>query len=248
MHGSPCQERNGLTFVAVQPNGTYAIAPIQAGMQIPTFPTFCNFMLINANNNSDYTTAAGFTMVSTQGIPTTYASTVTQTAAFTKPISISTATHFSSTSASTASSTTVAGVTSPASGETTVPSEHQSTGLSGGAKAGIAIGVILGISVLAAVVFLVFMRHKRRKDKLENMAALRSTASSVNLLRAEKAAATNRATPSPSPVPTPSPPPDISSPRVEVFKIGESNRNSEDWRRFFGNGKAQVPGTLGPAS
>jgi hypothetical protein len=233
---------NVLMSAAVESNGTYAIAPIQAGMQIPHFPTLCNFMLCNAENSTDYTTGAGFTMVSTQGAATTYALAATQAAT-----ALSSATNTLKSPIATASQTDpdlsgAAAVSSSTANQTAVPSTNHSDGLSGGAKAGIAIGVILGISALVAAAFF-FFRMKRRIDKLETMVTLRSAASSVDRTPLEKGTAAGAAATSPNAAPSPSPPPDGCGPRIEVFKIGDSHRNSEDWRRFFGSGLGQKPTT-----
>ncbi|KAJ9610668.1 hypothetical protein H2200_005445 [Cladophialophora chaetospira] len=226
-----------LTAVAVQSNGTLAIAPIQAGMQIPQYPTYCNFMLCNADNSTDYTTGAGFTMISTQGVGTTYGLATTQTAN-----TPSSSTQTSNLPALTATRTATSSSSVAASGptESALASSIHSNGLSGGAQAGIAIGVILGVFALIAAAFF-FLRMKRRIDKLENMVTLRSAASSLNGAPSEKPAmgdSTAAAEPMPS---SPSPPPDGCGPRIEVFKIGDSHRNSEDWRRFFGHGRIQTP-------
>lgn len=215
-------------------------------MQIPQFPTYCNFMLSDANNVTDYTTGAGFSMVSTQGVATTYAAAITQAATATpasdssKP---STAEASQTTSTQASLSTNSAAVSSSASTGTAVSSTSQSSSLSGGAKAGIAIGVILGIAALAAIIFFL-LRMKRRMDKIEGLVTLRSGASSVNVAQssektAERDAQVASPTPAPAPIPSPSPPPDTCGPRIQVFKIGENHRNSEDWRRFFGNNKTQ---------
>ncbi|ETI25492.1 hypothetical protein G647_02265 [Cladophialophora carrionii CBS 160.54] len=220
----------------LQSNGTYAIAPIQAGMQIPHFPTYCNFMLCDAENSTDYTTGAGFTMISTKGIATTYALAVTQ-AATTSPSGvnspISTVSHTESTL------TGAAAVTSSTAVQTAVPSSSHSDVLSSGAKAGIAIGVILGVALIVAA--FCFIRIKRRIDKLETMVTLRSTASSVDRTPSEKGTTAGVVATPTAVAASPSPPPDGCGPRIEVFKIGDSHRNSEDWRRFFGNGKAPKP-------
>ncbi|KIW66083.1 hypothetical protein PV04_08288 [Phialophora macrospora] len=225
----------------MESNGTYAIAPIQAGMQIPHFPTYCNFMLCNAENSTDYTTGAGFTMVSTQGIATTYALAATQAATASSSTTNTSKSPIPTAIQTDSDLTGAAAVSSSTATQTAAPSTSHSEGLSGGAKAGIAIGVIIGISALIAAAFF-FMRMKRRIDKLETMVTLRSAASSVDRTPLEKSttagasAASQIAAPSPSP-----PPPDGCGPRIEVFKIGDSHRNSEDWRRFFGGGLGQKP-------
>ncbi len=228
-----------LIYVAGQSNGTYAIAPIQAGMDIPQFPTYCNFMLCNAENNTDYTTGPGFTMISTQGLATTYALAATQASTYHSSTSKTSSLSPSTATSTNSALTSAASVTSSTATQTALASTVNSTGLSGGAKAGIAIGVLLGIAAII-VAFFFFMRMKRRIDKLETMVALRSTASSVNVTPGEKSAIASSLA-SPRPLPSPSPPPDGCGPRMEMFKIGESHRNSEDWRRFFGNGKSQTP-------
>ena len=208
-------------------------------MSIPQFPTFCNFMLCNVENSTDYTTGHGFTMVSTQGVATTYALANTQTS--TIPTSTTRTSKISTSTATPTKSirTGVANVSSTTASQTAMASAVTSNGLSDGAKAGIALGVILGIAALIVAVFF-FIRMKRRIDKLESMVTLRSAASSVNVAPTEKAAGADSLA-SPRPLPWPSPPPDGCIPRIELFKIGESHRNSEDWRHFFGNGKTQTP-------
>ncbi|EXJ57457.1 hypothetical protein A1O7_07805 [Cladophialophora yegresii CBS 114405] len=219
----------------LQSNGTYAIAPIQAGMEIPYFPSHCNFVLCNAENNTDYTTGAGFTMVSTKGPATTYALAVTQAAT----ASPSAGNSPTSTVSHTESITTGAAVvTSSTPDQTAAPASNHSDGLSSGGKAGIAIGVILGVALIAAIFF--YFRMKRRIDRLESMITLRSATSSVDRTPSEKGTTAGAvATPAVTAA-SPSPSPDGCGPRIEVFKIGD-NRNSEDWRRFFGNAKGQKP-------
>ncbi|KIW80754.1 hypothetical protein Z517_07370 [Fonsecaea pedrosoi CBS 271.37] len=218
----------------IEPSGTYAIAPVQAGMQLPRFPTYCNFLLCDSQNKTDSTTAAGFTMVSTQGIATTYALAATRAA-----------TTSASTTGGSSTASGAANMSSPsasAAAETAVSSTSHSAGLGSGAKAGIAIGVTLGTLALIAVIFF-YLRMKRRMNKLENMVSLRSTvSSSVDLAPSEKAAVGNPTTASPTPVPLSS----LSNndgTGVAIFKTGDNHRNSEDWRRFFGNGKPQKPVT-----
>ncbi|EXJ53434.1 uncharacterized protein A1O5_13302 [Cladophialophora psammophila CBS 110553] len=207
----------------IQSNGTYAIAPIQAGMKIPQFPTYCNFMLCDSQNRTDSTTAAGFTMISTQSIATTYSLAATRAA--TTPTS---ATGPAAMSSSTAS----------AAAETAVSPTSSSARLGNGAKAGIAIGVILGICALIAAI-LFCLRIGQRTNKLENMVILRSTAPSVDLVPSEKLVVEKPAAGSHAPAPLPSPPDNGSG--IATLRVGENHRNSEDWRRFFGNGKSQKP-------
>ncbi|KIW93717.1 uncharacterized protein Z519_05031 [Cladophialophora bantiana CBS 173.52] len=218
----------------IQSSGTYAIAPIQAGMKIPQFPTYCNFMLCDSQNKTDSTTAAGFTMISTQGIATTYALAATRTASTPTP-----ATQSPQGSAQTPAAmgpTVMSSSAASAAAETAVASTSTSAGLGNGAKAGIAIGVILGICALIAA-SLFYLRIGRRTNKLENMVILRSTASSVDLVASEKLAVEKPAAASQAPVPLHSPPNNGSG--IAAFKVEGNHRNSEDWRRFFGNGKSQ---------
>ncbi|OAP56510.1 hypothetical protein AYL99_09689 [Fonsecaea erecta] len=239
---SPGSDQFALANVnQIESNGTYAIAPIQAGMQIAQFPTYCNFMLCDAQNRTDSTTAAGFTMVSTQGIATTYALAATRAA--TTSASVTGKSAKSSTQPLAATGTAImSSAGASAAAETAVSSTSRSAGLGSGAKAGIAIGVILGIVALIAAIFFC-LRTKRRMKKVENMVTLRSTASSVDLAPSEKAVLEDPAPVSSTPTPIRSSSPGNDGSRVAVFKIGENHRNSEDWRRFFGNGKPQTPVT-----
>ncbi|KIX99656.1 uncharacterized protein Z520_04291 [Fonsecaea multimorphosa CBS 102226] len=239
---SPGSDQFALANVnQIESNGTYAIAPIQAGMQIPQFPTYCNLKLCDAQNSTDSTTAAGFTMISTQGIATTFALAATRAATTSASVTgDSTMATISSTQAS--ASTGAAIMTSPgasAAAETAVSSTPRSGGLGNGAKAGIAIGVILGIIALIAAIFF-YLRTKRRMKEVGNMETLRSTASSVDVALSEKTAVEDPAPSSSASTPLPSSAENDGS-RAAVFKIGGNHRNSEDWRRFFGNGKIQKP-------
>lgn len=219
-------------------------------MQIPQFPTWCNLMLCDSDNSTDYTTGVGFTMLSTTGTATTYAMAVTHSTSPSTTLDANTQSHTATKSRTdsippvglTSAAAVSSAITSSA-GETSVVSPSTSSGLTDGAKAGIAIGVILGICALAAMIFF-FIRMKRRVDKLEDMVALRSTASSVNLARSEKHALEEytAVTPTPaSPMPTPTPAREAQEAPQGILKASESHRNSEDWRRFFGNGKKQAP-------
>jgi hypothetical protein len=234
----------------VPTDGTFAVSPIQAGMNLPHFPTYCNFMLANADDGSDYTTAIGFLMLSTGGVATTYGAATTQTG---NTPAITGASIITSTSTSTSLlPTTVTPSPSPLqssqvsalattkrpaptdSPSTAVASDSHATGLSSGAKAGVAIGVILAVLALFALAFL-FIRRRRNAKGAKNMATLRSTSPSVDGAQSEKTAV------NPSLAPSPGPMSEVSTPRVAVFKIGEAegHRNSEEWRRFFGNAKTQ---------
>ncbi|KIW24011.1 uncharacterized protein PV07_09750 [Cladophialophora immunda] len=235
---SPGSDQFALANVnQIQSNGTYAIAPIQAGMQIPHYPTYCNFMLCDAQNKTDSTTAAGFTMVSTQGIATTYALAATRAAT-------SSATQTPTGSEQAPTATGVANLSSSpgasAAAETAVSSASHTTGIGNGAKAGIAIGVILGIIALITAIFFC-LRKRRQLHKIGDMVTLRSTASSVDIAApSEKVAVADSAPVSTAALPS-TPSPDNDGSPVTGFKMGENHRNSEDWRRFFGNGKTQKP-------
>lgn len=222
--------------ILVARNGTYAIAPIQAGMEVSQFPSNCNFMLGDANNSTDYTTGVGFKMVSTTGARVTYAMAATKS-------SLPSTTESGGSEAATAKPTdstthSVQSTTPPgaadispssvyAAGATAIASAPSSGSLSDGAKAGVSISVILGVfAIIAATIF--FMRRKRRTDKLETMETLRNAATSVDTVQSEKTVVEE------DPAAAPVPPKDVSN---VAFKVVENHRNSEDWRRFFGNGK-----------
>ncbi|KIX03457.1 uncharacterized protein Z518_07009 [Rhinocladiella mackenziei CBS 650.93] len=226
------------TMNFLQPDGTYAIAPIQAGMDIPQFPVYCYMMLYDSYNGTDSTTGGSFTMACTTGPASIYAMTVTTPAPTSrKPTSNSdagtptpTPTQSQTDSARTTVLTGAAAVSSStgsAPTETAISSTPSSSGLSGGAKAGIAVGVIIGVCALVAAVLLFLRTRRRQAGGTGNMVKVPSTASAERVALAEKPAGAAAAAAAPTTVEVPEPP---------VLKAPANHRNSEDWRRFFGNG------------
>jgi hypothetical protein len=206
-------------------------------------------MLANADDESDYTTAIGFLMLSTGGVPTTYGATTTTLIGNTPAVTgasiitrtstslLSTTTTQSASPLQSSQASALATTAQPFptdSPSTAVASDSHATGLSSGAKAGVAISVILAFGALLALAIL-FVRRRRKANGSNNMASLRSTSPSVDGAQSEKTAVNPASASSPGPMV------EVGTPRVAVFKIGEAegHRNSEDWRRFFGNATTQ---------
>ncbi|KAI1610506.1 hypothetical protein EDD36DRAFT_327560 [Exophiala viscosa] len=235
------ENRNEWTVAKIrlfEPSGAIAIAPIHAGMAISHFPVSCNMLLYDASNRSDFKTGGAFTMISTQGVVSTFAMTISTaitpltTKAQSEPTSESLGAADKSslsTSLSATTSATTAMVASTA-GRTSASSAASATsGLSGGARAGIAVGAIIGVFAMIATTFFLF-RLKHRTNRAGTMVHAGMTASAVTGPSSKKVITpilvTTTRLRSPS-----------AGGRVTVFKIGQHNRrHSEDWRRFFGNG------------
>jgi len=181
-------------------------------------------------------------LVSTYGMSMTTAISPSETQSAHGDISIGTPTNSKADSVQTTRivhSAAAFSSTSPAAVETAVSPASTSAGLSTGAKAGIAVGAILGICALIAVIFF-FLRLKRRMVRVESMVKLGSTASVGGVTPMEKpvlpapALATPFAAEAFAPV--------ASGGRADPG-VGQSHRNTEDWRRFFGNGNHPRPQT-----
>lgn len=119
----------------------------------------------------------GFFVTSTSGVPTTYAREVTVVS--TPHTSTSSATQVSSTSNSDSATSTPITVSSsqqnqsPSSTSATLP--IASSGLSTGAKAGIAVGAVVGVIAIALFAWW-FVRMQRQVNKLKNELALTQNA------------------------------------------------------------------------
>lgn len=216
---------------SVSSDGTYAIAPIQSEMDIPKFPTFCQFMIEDANNHADAVTGAGFTMVSTKGVASTYALQAT--------VAAPSATQTGSSESSTTDANSTTSTTSPTGGEGTsnpTGSSAAQTGvasassgaLSPGAKGGLAIGIIVAVVAVLAGVFFFFRRSRRQMQRLDSTARTSPTekaaaAAAVASGAQQSNAQTNEQESGPETMVTP------------TFQSEPNNRNSEDWRRFFGS-------------
>ncbi|KEF52381.1 uncharacterized protein A1O9_11622 [Exophiala aquamarina CBS 119918] len=215
------------TINMISSDGTYAIAPIQAEMDIPNFPASCHFMIEDANNHADAVTGAGFTMVSTKGVASTYALQAT--------VAAPSATHTGSGARPTVDASSTTGTASPTGGEGTSNltgssaaqtgvAPASSGGLSPGAKGGLAIGIIAAVLAVLAGVFLFFRRSRKQMQRLDSTARTSPT---------EKAAAASGAPQiNTQPTERKSKQEPIASP---IFQSEPNNRNSEDWRRFFGS-------------
>jgi len=206
-------------------------------MDIPEFPTFCQLMIEDANNRADVVSGAGFTMVSTKGVASTYALQATVAGAS----ATETAGSGSSTAVSNLSTGTASMTASPT-GSSAAQTEVASTSsgaLSPGAKGGLAIGIIVAVLAVLAGVFFFFRRSRRQMQRLdstarasptEKAAAAATTAAAATDLR-QTNLQTNEPGSGPETIVTP------------TFQSEPNNRNSEDWRRFFGSAAVSRRGT-----
>nr|POE47935.1 hypothetical protein CFP56_01263 [Quercus suber] len=141
----------------ISPAGTYAVGTIEsAGSGTAQYPTTCHFKLTQYGDNDNGISGEVFSVTSQAASSTTYQPT-SSSAASTQAAS-STTHQPTSTSAASLSDAT----TSPT---TTLSSAAASAvGLSTGAEAGIGIGVVAAIFILAAIAFICFRRRQKRKS------------------------------------------------------------------------------------
>jgi hypothetical protein len=203
-------------------------------MDIPKFPVSCHFMIEDANNGKDAETGAGFTMISTKGVASTYAlqATVASPSATQTGTSESGTTDGSSTTG-TASLSGGEGTSNPtgSSAAQTAVAASAPGSLSPGAKGGLAIGIIIAVVAVLAGIFFYFRRTRRQMQRLD------STAKASMSEKAAAAAAASGAHQA-------NPQGNAQEPGAETlvapsFQPQANNRNSEDWRRFFGNAGAR---------
>lgn len=221
----------------VSSEGTYAIAPIQADLDIPDFPVGCYFMIEDAKNAADAVSGARFTMASTKGVASTYGLEATVAASS----ATKTGTGASATTDADSSNGTATGSISASGGQgassatgsnavqtgVAAASSSSDGSLSSGAKAGLAIGIILAVIAILAGVFFFFRRSKRQMQRLDSNAGANTT---EKVAAAAAGAGAGGARPS-----------DVNDTGPETlvtpaFSTQANNRNSEDWRRFFGSG------------
>lgn len=218
----------------VSSEGTYAIAPIQAEMDIPSFPVPCYFMIEDAKNAMDATTGAGFTMVSTKGVISTYALQAT--------VAASSATQTGTSESSTTNPSLTTGTASLSGGEgasnptgssaaqTAAASSAPGT-LSPGAKGGLAIGIIIAVVAILAAIFFYFRRSRSQMQRLDSTAKASMTEKAAAAAVASGVQQTN--------TPGNAPEPGAETMVTPVFQPQANHRNSEDWRRFFGSAVAR---------
>lgn len=204
-------------------------------MDIPEFPVQCLFVIEDAKNADDAQTGAGFTMVSTEGVASTYAlqGTVAASSATKTGSNASATTDADSTTGLGSGTTLPSGAqgastaTGSNSSETGVAASSDSS-LSPGAKAGLAIGIILAVIAVLAGVFFFFRRSKRQMQ----MQRLNSTAGVSPREKAGVTGPTAVASGARTSEAQDTGPETLATP---TFHSQFNNRNSEDWRRFFGS-------------
>lgn len=223
-------------MMTVGKDGSIDLVPTDAELELSDFPTRCRMFLKDAKDGSDVYSGGAFTLTSTQGAPSLYA--LSQTRLVTPT---STGSPKSNNPSPTADATGVDGMstsnTSPRLGSespsasagdtgdaTAAASAASSSGaLGAGARAGIIISVIIGVLFLAVgLVFFVRNRRKGRNNLLGRSGG--DGAQEKFVLDLPPAPVTGEDLVVPPPVST------------------TTNRNSEDWRRFFGSATAAHSG------
>lgn len=216
--------------MTVGKDGSIDVVPTDAELELSEFPTRCRMSLKDAKDGSDVYNGGAFTLTSTQGAPSLYA--LSQTRLVTPTSTGSPQSNHPSPTAdatgldgmSTSNTMPGLGSESPSAGAgDSGDSIAAASGARGaGARAGIIIAVVVGVIALA--VGLVFCVRNRRKGRTLLGRSGGDDAREKYVLDLPPAPVTGEDL--------------VVPPSVSAT----TNRNSEDWRRFFGSATAAHSG------